>query len=106
VWRIDCAAIDPTESSFRAALDAAGIEPQVRFETNELTRVRALAARGLGVAIMPRSDAEGPGPAIATVDIGPPKLRRSVGLVWRAGRRRAPAAEAFLAFALARARLA
>src|SRR3954465_3726867 len=24
VWRIDCAAIDPTESSFRAALDAAG----------------------------------------------------------------------------------
>src|SRR4051794_41614900 len=28
VWRIDCAAIDPTESSFRAALDAAGWEPR------------------------------------------------------------------------------
>src|SRR5262245_6697922 len=27
VWRIDCAAIDPTESSFRAALDAAGCQP-------------------------------------------------------------------------------
>src|SRR5690349_16785702 len=27
VWRIDCAAIDPTESSFRAALDAAGWQP-------------------------------------------------------------------------------
>jgi LysR family transcriptional regulator, transcription activator of glutamate synthase operon len=82
------------------ALDAAGIEPQVRFETSELSRVRALASRGLGVAIMPRSDAEGPGPRVATVDIGPPRPRRSVGLVWREGRRRAPAAEAFLQFAL------
>jgi hypothetical protein len=27
VWCIDCAAIDPTESSFRAALDAAGWQP-------------------------------------------------------------------------------
>src|SRR5512139_1327364 len=27
VWRIDCAAIDPTESSVRAALDAAGWQP-------------------------------------------------------------------------------
>jgi DNA-binding transcriptional LysR family regulator len=82
------------------ALDAAGIEPQVRFETNELSRVRALASRGLGVAIMPRSDTEGPGPPVAAISIGPPALRRSVGLVWRGDRRRAPAAEAFLAFAL------
>ena len=92
-------------SGLRAAtervLAAAGIEPQVRFETNELTRVRALASRGLGVAIMPRSDAEGAGPRIAVIAIGPPKLRRSVGLVWRAERRRAPAADAFLRFALA-----
>ncbi len=82
------------------ALDAAGIEPQVRFETNELSRVRALASRGLGVAIMPRSDTEGPGPPVAAIPIGPPALLRAVGLVWRRGRRRAPAAEAFLAFAL------
>ena len=83
-----------------AILDAAGVEPQVRFETNELSRVRALTSRGLGVAIMPRSDTEGPGPAVETVGIGPPTLRRAVGLVWRGDRRRAPAAEAFLAFAL------
>jgi DNA-binding transcriptional LysR family regulator len=87
-------------SATQRVLDAAGIEPQVRFETNELTRVRALAARGLGVAIMPRSDTEGPGPPVVTLEIGPPALRRSVGLVWRAERRRAPAAEAFLEFAL------
>jgi DNA-binding transcriptional LysR family regulator len=83
-----------------AILDAADIEPQVRFETNELSRVRALASRGLGVAIMPRSDTEGPGPPVAAIPIGPPTLRRAVGLVWREGRRRAPAGEAFLAFAL------
>jgi DNA-binding transcriptional LysR family regulator len=37
---------------------------------------------------------------VAAISIGPPALRRSVGLVWRGDRRRAPAAEAFLAFAL------
>src|SRR2546423_960589 len=96
--------VDAIEEGLDAAtqrvLDAAGIEPQVRFETNELTRVRALASRGLGVATMPRSDTVGPGPPVAAIAIGPPKLRRSVGVVWREGRRRAPAAEAFLAFVL------
>jgi DNA-binding transcriptional LysR family regulator len=87
-------------SATQRMLEAAGIQPQVRFETSELSRVRALASRGLGVAIMPRSDTEGPGPPVVAISIGPPKLRRSVGLVWREGRRRAPAAEAFLAFAL------
>src|ERR1700704_3764678 len=77
-------------------LDEAGIEPQVRFETNELSRVRALASRGLGVAIMPRSDTEAPGPPVAAIGIGPPTLRRAVGLVWREERRRGPAGEAFL----------
>src|ERR1041384_8146516 len=27
VWRVDCAAIDPTESSFRAALEEGGWQP-------------------------------------------------------------------------------
>src|SRR5436190_1675133 len=43
VWRIDCAAIDPTESSFRAALDAAGWQPGsvgvVLVDTYEMFRV-------------------------------------------------------------------
>src|SRR5256714_2272449 len=81
-------------------LESARIEPQVRFETNELSRVRALASRGLGVAIMPRSDTEGPGPPGAATAIGPPKLRRSGGRGRRECRRRGPAAEAFLSFVL------
>lgn len=43
VWRIDCAAIDPTESSFRAALDAAGWQPGsagvVLVDTYEVFRI-------------------------------------------------------------------
>ncbi len=43
VWRIDCAAIDPTESSFRAALDAAGWQPGsagvVLIDTYEMFRI-------------------------------------------------------------------
>src|SRR5205809_75034 len=43
VWRIDCAAIDPTESSFRAALDAAGCQPGsagvVLVDTYEMFRI-------------------------------------------------------------------
>ena len=43
VWRIDCAAIDPTESSFRVALDAAGWQPGstgvVLVDTYEMFRI-------------------------------------------------------------------
>lgn len=43
VWRIDCAAIDPTESSFRSALDAAGWQPGragvVLVDTYEVFRI-------------------------------------------------------------------
>src|SRR5207237_5940153 len=43
VWRIDCASIDPTESSFRAALDAAGWHPGsagvVLVDTYEMFRI-------------------------------------------------------------------
>lgn len=84
------------------ALAEAGIQPRVRFETNDLPRVRSLVARGLGVAIMPRSDTEGAGPPVAAVALGPPPLRRTVGLVWRDARRRPTAAEAFLRFVLER----
>src|SRR5262245_42886706 len=43
VWRIDCAAIDPTESSFREALGAAGWQPGtagvVLVDTYEMFRI-------------------------------------------------------------------
>jgi LysR family transcriptional regulator, transcription activator of glutamate synthase operon len=81
------------------ALAAAGLQPRARLESTELSRVRALVARGLGVAIVPRSETASPGPRVAAVALGPPVLRRRVGLVWRRDRRHPPAAEAFLRFA-------
>ncbi|HWE14028.1 MAG TPA: LysR family transcriptional regulator [Solirubrobacteraceae bacterium] len=74
----------------------AGFDPRVGLESNESRRIRRLVARGLGVAILPRSDAEGPGADVAVVSLTEPALRRDITLAWREGRRHAPAAAAFL----------
>ncbi|HET8976930.1 MAG TPA: LysR substrate-binding domain-containing protein, partial [Solirubrobacteraceae bacterium] len=74
----------------------AGFEPRVTLESNESARIRRLVARGLGVAILPRSDAEGPGAEVAVASLVEPALRRDITLAWREGRRHPPAAAAFL----------
>lgn len=78
----------------------AGFEPKIALESNETGRIRNLVSRGLGVAILPRSDTEGPGSAVAVCDLVEPPLTRDVTLASRAERRPSPAAEAFLAIAL------
>jgi DNA-binding transcriptional LysR family regulator len=77
----------------------AGYEPHVTLESNESQRIRQLVARGLGVAILPRSDAERPGAEIAAVTLITPGLTRDITLAWREGRRHAPAAAEFIALA-------
>jgi DNA-binding transcriptional LysR family regulator len=77
----------------------AGYEPHVTLESNESQRIRQLVARGLGVAILPRSDAEGPGAEIAAVTLIAPGLTRDITLAWRSGRRHAPAAAEFIELA-------
>jgi LysR family transcriptional regulator, transcription activator of glutamate synthase operon len=76
-----------------------GFEPRVTLESNESQRIRRLVSRGLGVAILPRSDAEGPGADVAVATLVKPALRRDITLAWREGRRHAPAAAAFLELA-------
>jgi LysR family transcriptional regulator, transcription activator of glutamate synthase operon len=83
------------------ALAAAGVEPESAFEAIELETMRALVARGLGVTILPRGYLEGEGPRVAQIRVTP-ALRLPVSLIWRAGRRRPPAAEEFLDFARTR----
>jgi DNA-binding transcriptional LysR family regulator len=78
-----------------AGAAAEGFEPHARFETNELTRVLALVAAGLGVSAVSRAVAEAASDQVVAVRLRP-ALRRQVALVWRAGRHRAPAANAFL----------
>lgn len=83
-----------------AAARQAGYEARVKLESNESLRVRRLVARGLGVAILPRSDAEGPGPETAIAKLTP-RLARDITLAWRAGRRHLPAVTEFMQLAVA-----
>jgi LysR family transcriptional regulator, transcription activator of glutamate synthase operon len=87
----------------RELLFAAGREahfvPRVTLESNESHRIRQLVGRGLGVAILPRSDAVGPGADVAVASLVEPSLRRDVTLAWREGRRHAPAAAGFIELA-------
>lgn len=75
---------------------SAGFQPRVTLESNESGRIRRLVARGLGVAILPRSDAERHGADVAVTALVEPALTRDITLAWRAGRRLAPAGAAFL----------
>lgn len=81
------------------AAGSAGFVPRVAFESNEFPRVRSLVARGLGVALLPRSGVEGAGEEIAVRGLVDPIPTRDVTLAWRGDRRHAPAARAFLKLA-------
>jgi DNA-binding transcriptional LysR family regulator len=78
---------------------SAGFEPRVTLESNESERIRRLVGRGLGVAILPRSDVERPGPDVAVAALVEPALTRDITLAWREDRRLAPAGAAFLELA-------
>jgi DNA-binding transcriptional LysR family regulator len=77
-----------------------GLEPRNAFICTEMAAVRGLASKGLGVAVIPRSVAEEPGPPIELRPVGPDRLTWPIALVWRAARRHTPAGKAFLAVAL------
>jgi LysR family transcriptional regulator, transcription activator of glutamate synthase operon len=77
----------------------AGFEPRIMLESNESERIRRLVARGMGVAILPRSDAEVAGAGVAVVTLTDPSLTRDITLAWRDGRRHPPATAEFLRLA-------
>jgi DNA-binding transcriptional LysR family regulator len=78
----------------------AKFEPRVTLESNQAQRIRTLVSRGLGVAILPRSDAISPvGAEVVAAPIVDPVLRRDITLAWRADRRQSPATAAFLELA-------
>jgi LysR family transcriptional activator of glutamate synthase operon len=82
-----------------AAGRQAGFEPQVKLESNDSRRVRRLVARGMGVAILPRSDAVSPGAEVVVAALTEPALARDITLAWRKERRHPPAVAEFLALA-------
>lgn len=81
-----------------AACAIAGFVPHIAFESGAAATVRALASAGLGVAILPRSEASSGHPRLAALALTP-RLTRTVALAWPAARRHPPATAAFLALA-------
>ncbi len=85
---------------FETTIGRRGMEPHNAFVCTEMSAVRALAATGLGVAVLPRSIAELPGPAVVLRPFRPDPVTWPIALVWRTDRRQPPAAKAFLGLAL------
>lgn len=82
-----------------SALSAAGANPRIRFETREYRTARILASAGLAAAILPRTVADEPGPAVRQVKLEP-EPRWTPSLAWSATRRPDPALAAFVEFAI------
>lgn len=88
--------------ALEAAFAAAGAQPRVAYEAGDPRIVADLAARGLGVAILPRSLAQARADTLHAVALRPAPRAR-LELAWRATGPVSPAARALTA--LARERL-
>ncbi|MFF3911424.1 LysR family transcriptional regulator [Streptomyces sp. NPDC001848] len=95
----------PQGSGLRAAVDAAwaeaGIRPRIAFEASDPKVLAQLAARGLGMAVLPERFVYTHAPELHRVEILSPQLRGRLALVWRAAGRLGPAARALLTHARA-----
>jgi DNA-binding transcriptional LysR family regulator len=76
---------------------AAGVVLRVAFEIADAQRARSLVHGGLGIGVLPASDARAPGPAVAVVPFADPALVHRTAVATRRDRRPTPAAEALLA---------
>lgn len=79
-----------------AAAEAAGVRLRMAHEVSLLTTAMALAARGLGVAVVPASVLAGGGPeALVARRLTRPQVERRVAVIHRQERSLSPAAQAF-----------
>jgi DNA-binding transcriptional LysR family regulator len=69
--------------------------PRVEFETYSPASIRDLVSAGLGVALLARSAAAGPGPAIGVCELALAPEHPSIGLIHTRERPLTPAARAF-----------
>ncbi|WP_219465314.1 LysR family transcriptional regulator [Nonomuraea rhizosphaerae] len=82
-------------SSLEAACAVAGFAPRVAFEASEPYVLAQLAAKGLGMAVLPESAAVGQD-GVRVLEITEPRVRGRMALLWRASGESGPAARAFL----------
>jgi LysR family transcriptional activator of glutamate synthase operon len=83
---------------------AAGFEPDVAYEADDLPTARGFVAAGLGVSVVPAQGLRVPTTFARArlVGLSDEGARREVGLAWLEGRRLLPSAEAFRRFVLTR----
>jgi DNA-binding transcriptional LysR family regulator len=79
------------------ALERAGARPRIALEGSDLLLIRALAAQGFGLAVLPRSFAELAGPPLSIRSLRP-QIKLPVVLLWREVASHSPATRAFLEF--------
>lgn len=89
----------PRTASVRQYLDAAALDKGVsflpRYEVDHIATIGAMVACGLGVTALPSMAAELIAHhGLAVRDLGPPTIRRSLGLVRQRGGELSPAAQA------------
>ncbi|HLH21717.1 MAG TPA: LysR family transcriptional regulator [Chloroflexota bacterium] len=93
----------PRGTGLRSCLDeacaSAGFEPHIAFEASDPNVLAQLAARGLGVAILPQSVANAHPAELHVMDITRPRLRGRLELAWRADGPISPAARALISHA-------
>ncbi|MFE7598440.1 LysR family transcriptional regulator [Streptomyces sp. NPDC057494] len=91
----------PRGTGVRAALERgcarAGFRPRVTFEAAAPQVLAQLAARGLGIAVLPAGEGDSPlGGQLRTLRIDQPEMRARVVLAWQAAGPSSPAARVLL----------
>jgi DNA-binding transcriptional LysR family regulator len=90
----------PMGTGLRTALEnacaQAGFAPHVSLEASEPYVLGELAARGLGIAILPESATGAAGSQLHVLALTEPSTRARMGLAWRSDAPKSPAARAFL----------
>ncbi len=86
-------------SSVEAAWAVVGAKPRVAFEASDPQVLAQLAARGLGLAILPQPFARAHARQLRTLIVSSPHLRGRLALAWRAEGPISPAARAFIGYA-------
>ncbi|KAB2342174.1 LysR family transcriptional regulator [Actinomadura rudentiformis] len=90
----------PKGTGVRTIIDdacaAAGFTPDVSFEIGDPLTLAQLAARGLGVAVLPESATLPYQDELHTIEITRPRMSGRIALAWRAGGPTGPAARALI----------
>jgi len=73
-----------------------GIDPHIAFVTTDTDRMRELVGLGLGISLLPESDANPPGHEHTSVRVRGEELTYTVYIATRSSRRQSPAARAMI----------